>query len=80
MPKLKMKPSKAIELTSKELHSSLLSNLLVSIEQNQNLPEPERSVAIASNAHLVAKEIYSQAREILNEKFVQELSQESNLT
>jgi|688.fasta_scaffold1049889_1 hypothetical protein len=75
-----MKPSKAIELTSKELHSNLLSNLLVSIEQNQGLPEPERSVVIASTAHLVAKEIYGQAREILNERFVQGQNRETNLT
>jgi hypothetical protein len=67
-----MKPSKAIELTSKELHSRLLENLLVSIDQNHTLKEPERSLAIASSAHLLAKEIYGQAREKLNANFVGE--------
>lgn len=61
-----MTPSKAIELTSKSLHSTLIKELLVSLELSKDLPEEQRAKEIASYAFLIAKEVYGQAREELN--------------
>jgi hypothetical protein len=63
-----MTAKEAIELTPKALHSSLLSQLLGCIELSSKVEEPKRSEQVAEMAHLIAKEVYGQAREIKNDQ------------
>lgn len=58
-----MKPTEAVELTSKDLHSSLIRQLLGNLNLTKDLPKSQRESEIAQYAFLIAKEVYGQARE-----------------
>jgi hypothetical protein len=60
-----MSPTKAVELTSKNLHSALIHQLLGFLEITKDVKEPKRSEEIAQMAFLISKEVYDQAREAL---------------
>ncbi len=59
----------ALEITPKSLHTSLIQQLLGCLELTKSVEEPMRSEQIAQTAHLIAKEIYGQAREIKVDNF-----------